>query len=160
MSRKLDGASGRSNGVAGAEPAGQIPPVSPISTIAPPYALATPSFRFRALAALAARAPIGPAREVALAWFVCGRLLDGVAGPGRLSASVRSARATAARTWLAGASLPAACRPAFARLVDLCGEGDPDHVRLRDAVAEALRSGGEHLDPAARSEIEGLAPRP
>src|SRR5881396_4039624 len=40
----------------------------------PPYALAPLSFRFAALATLAARAPIGGQREVALATYVAARL--------------------------------------------------------------------------------------
>jgi hypothetical protein len=124
----------------------------------PPYGLPTPVFRHRALAALAARAPIGPERDVALAWFLCARLLDGAGGAAPLSPAVRASRAAAARTWLASAGLPAACRVPLGRVMDACGtEGDPDRARLAKALAEALRVTGSHLDAAARDEIETLA---
>src|SRR5690349_12491010 len=43
---------------------------------APPYALSSPAFRFRALAVLAGRAPLGGQREVALATYLAARLAD------------------------------------------------------------------------------------
>lgn len=139
-------------------PHGQIPGVSHPAAVRPPYALATPTFRHRALAALVARAPIGPGREVALAWFVCARLIDGVRGEGRLSGSVRSARAAAARSWLSSAGLPATCRMPLGKLIDACGgEGEPDHRRIAGAAADALRATSEHLDGPARAELEPLA---
>lgn len=126
--------------------------------VQPPYALANPAFRHRALAALVARAPIGPAREVAIAWFVCARLIDGVRGTGRLSGAARSARAAAARSWLSSAGLPAACRMPLGKLIDACGgDGEPDHRRIARAVADALGATGEHLDGPARAELEPLA---
>ena len=47
----------------------------------PPYALPAPVFRFRNLATLAGRAPIGGAREVALACFVAARLVNDCCDP-------------------------------------------------------------------------------
>lgn len=149
---------GCSNGVATRRPAGEIPRVSQAATVQPPFALSTPTFGHRAIAALAARAPMGPAREVALAWFVCARLIDGATGQARLSATARSARAAGARSWLATAGLPAACRMALAKVMDACGgEGEPDHKRIARAVAEALAATADHLDAPTRAEMEGLA---
>lgn len=137
----------------------RLPPVSQHAPAPlPPYGLAAPEFRHRALAALAARSPIGPGRDVALAWFVCARLLDAALGTARLSAATRSARASAARTWLASAGLPAACRLPLGRLMDACGtEGPPDRAKVAKAMAEALRVTAPHLDAPARDEIEALA---
>lgn len=136
----------------------QIPPVPQLVTSQPPFALATPTFRHRALASLAARAPIGPGREVALAWFLCARLVDGAIGIPRLSGAARSARSAAARSWLASAGLPAACRLSLAKVMDACGvEGDADHRTIARAVADALGATAEHLDAAARAELEPLA---
>ena len=101
---------------------------------------------------------MGPAREVALAWFLCARLLDGAVGTTRLSAGVRGARATAARSWLASAGLPAACRMPLAKVIDACGvDGDVDPQRIARTVTDALTATAEHLDGAARSELETLA---
>src|SRR3954453_19876564 len=59
----------------------------------PPYALPTPVFRFRHLASLAGRAPIGGAREVALACFVAARLVSDCCDPTlALDAEARAAR--------------------------------------------------------------------
>lgn len=151
---------GCSNGVATQRRGGEIPRVSQPAAPQPPFALSTPTFGHRGIAALAARAPMGPAREVALAWFLCARLIDGATGPVRLSGPARSARAAAARSWLATAGLPASSRMALGKLMDACGaEGDPDHKRIARAIADALAATAEHLDPPTRAEMEGLARR-
>lgn len=137
----------------------EIPRVSPHAAAPlPPYGLQPPAFRHRALASLAARAPIGPERDVALAWLVCARLLDGAIGPAPLAPATRAARTAAARTWLASAGLPAACRVPLGRVMDACGsEGEPDRARLAKALTDALRVTAANLDAAAREEIEALA---
>ena len=148
---------GRSNGVATTPPNREIPPVPHLVASQPPFALATPAFRHRALAALAARAPIGPGREIALAWFLCARLIDGAIGAARLSGAARASRSAAARSWLASAGLPAACRLPLARVMDACGtEGDADHRLIARTVADALGATGDHLDAPARAELEPL----
>jgi hypothetical protein len=121
----------------------------------PPYGLATVTFRHRALAALASRAPIGPARDVALAWFVCARLLDGTVGAQPLSDPARIARAAAARAWIASAGIPTGSRVPLTKVVDACGvQGVPDRQKIVKATTEALRATAEHLDPQARTEVE------
>lgn len=137
----------------------EIPRVSqPPVGAQPPYALAVPAFRHRTLAALAARAPMGPAREVTLAWYLCARLIDGATGPQRLSAQVRHARAAAARSWLASAGLPTSCRMPLGKLMDACGaEPEPDRQRIARTAADALGATAEHLEAAARAEVEQLA---
>lgn len=151
---KLDATRGGSNGVATAHAAAQIPRVTH-PALHPPYGLASVTFRYKALASSAARAPIGPARDVALAWFVCARLLDGVLGADPLSEPVRTARAGAARTWLAGIGLAAGHRLPFSRLADACGApGAPDRPRIARAVADALKGTADLLDPQARAELE------
>ncbi len=149
---------GGSNGVATRPKPRDIPPVpQPAAAAQPPFALAIPVFRHRTLAAHAARAPMGPAREVALAWFLCARLIDGATGQRRLPATVRQARAAAARSWLASAGLPSSCRLALGKLMEACGtEGEPDRQRLARAAADALAATADHLDPSARAELESL----
>lgn len=138
--------------------AAQIVRVPHPAAAPPPYALVIPVFRHRALAALAARAPIGPSRDVALAWFVCARLIEGNFSPAPLSGTARSARAAAARSWLATAGLPTTCRLPLGKLMDACGaDGDPDYKRIGRAAADALAASAEHLDAAAKGELEALA---
>ena len=121
----------------------------------PPYALAQPLFLFPALAQLAGRAPIGGAREVALAAFVAARLAAGLLPPHPLDTALRTTRATAARPWLATLTLPATLRVPFARLVDATGQAD---ASLVVAALERVQAGvAEHLDGASRSELEQLA---
>jgi hypothetical protein len=64
-----------------------------------PYALDTPVFAFAAIVTLAARAPLGGTREIALATFVTARMAADVAD-GALDGEARQARAASARRWL------------------------------------------------------------
>jgi hypothetical protein len=110
----------------------------------PPYALAVPSFRFRALAALAGRAVLGGPREVVLACFVGARLAAALvrgAEPA-LTDEVRAARASGARTWLGAIALPASTRVPLARLIDATG-------RPATAEAEATPPRRSRRAPAA-----------
>lgn len=121
----------------------------------PPFALATPAFLFPALAQLAGRAPLGGAREVALACFVTARLAAGVLPPRELSAEVRRTRAASARSWLAALSLPAALRVPFARLADASGQDEREPIIA--ALERVAAGANEHLDAPARAELEALA---
>lgn len=140
--------------MAGPPPPEQIPRVTH-PAIHPPYGLATVTFRHRALATRAARAPIGPARDVALAWFLCVRLIDGALGPAPFSDAARAARAAAAKTWLAGAGLPASARLPFSRIVDACASpGRPDPARIARGVTDAIKATVDHLDAPSRAELD------
>jgi hypothetical protein len=138
--------------------ADQIPLVLPHpvpSSALPPYALATPTFPFRHLAGLASRAPIGGAREVALACFVLARLAaDRLQGSGGLTESGRGQRSIGARGWLGTLALPAAVRAPLARALELCGEGDG--AGLSAAVIELAEAAGPFLDVGGKGELEGL----
>jgi len=118
-----------------------------------PFALDTPAFTFTALAALAGRAPIGVARDVAIVAFATARMADEVR-PGGLSADERQARAAGARKWIATLALPEPVRKAFGELISATEQDGP-------ATAEALRRvieiTGPQLDPASRSELDRLA---
>jgi hypothetical protein len=118
-----------------------------------PFALDTPTFTFTALAALAGRAPIGGARDVAIVAFATARMADEVR-PGGLSADERQARAASARKWIATLALPEPVRKAFGELISATEQDGP-------ATAEALRRvieiTGPQLDPASRSELDRLA---
>jgi hypothetical protein len=122
----------------------------------PPYALAVLEFPFPHLAALAGRAPIGGAREVALACFVAARLADdrrhddnGIAPP------ARTERSAGAKTWLGTLTIPAAVRAPLARCVDATA------TAARSAVARELAAlstaAAPYLDPSSRAELDALA---
>jgi hypothetical protein len=121
----------------------------------PPYALAAPEFRFRALAALAGRAAIGGARELVLAVLLGARLVDGTIGDPPLAASMRRARANAARAWLAALALPPSVRSTLARLVEATAGEDRDV--LRDAWEAVVALATPSLDIAARAELRRLS---
>ncbi len=122
-----------------------------------PYALATPVFAFRALAALAGRAPLGGPRETAIATLIAARLVAGVVEPFPLLQPLRKARADAAKLWLSSVSLPATVRTSVLKLIDATTVDD------RRIVAQALGKVTDvtapHLDRGARSELERLAAR-
>lgn len=91
----------------------------------PRYALASPSFRFRAVIALADKLPLGGDREVALATWLAARLLWGMGAPGRpeLDGVVRT-RAAATRQWGQSLTLPVPARNAFHQTIDAAARGD------------------------------------
>ena len=121
-----------------------------------PYALVTPSFPFRHLAALAGRAPIGGAREVALGCFVAARLaVEHVASATELTDEARQARATAARSWLGTLTLPAAVRTPLIRCIESSAEGAVAAI-AREVVAMRSACAG-YLDAASRAELDALA---
>jgi hypothetical protein len=121
----------------------------------PPYALATPIFRFRSLASLAGRAPIGGAREVALACFVTARLALECTVPVDDDPSTRSGRATAAKGWLGTLALPATVRTVVNRCADLTVDGSRQAVG-REVAALAVAA-SSFLDAPSRAELEALA---
>ena len=131
----------------------------------PPYALAVPSFRFRALAALAGRAVLGGPREVVLACFVGARLAAALvrgAEPA-LTDEVRAARASGARTWLGAIALPASTRVPLARLIDATGRpatAEPDATpprRPRRAQTPAAARVSPTATGASRVEVAAAA---
>jgi hypothetical protein len=122
----------------------------------PPYALATPDFPFRHLAGLAGRAPIGGAREVALACFVAARLAsDCAARSPDLAEAGRSARSAGAKGWLGTLALPSAVRGPLLRCVESTAEGTPEVIGRE--LADLAAAGSSFLDPASRAELETLA---
>jgi hypothetical protein len=121
----------------------------------PPFALATPGFRFKALASHAGHAAIGGDREVALACFVAARLIAGLLQPVSISAVDSAARAMAARQWLASLALPATTRAAVTAAIDAASTGD--QKAGKHAVKMLLDAGGARLDVASVTELKELA---
>ena len=124
----------------------------------PPYALSAPVFRFRSLATLAGRAPIGGAREVALACFVAARLANDCCDPTLpLDEEARAARCAGAKGWLGTIALPTPVRTPVAKLAEASANGHPEAIApLVTALAKAA---DPFLDAAARAELSALAAR-
>lgn len=130
--------------------------ISRVQSPLPPYALAAPTFPFPHLAGLAGRAPIGGAREVALACFVAARLAvectPGVADP---DDPARVARVAGAKVWLGTLTLPAELRVPLLRCLESTAQGPAR------AVAQELSAlatvGAAYLDGASRAELDALA---
>ena len=127
--------------------AGNIGPV-PFS---PPYALATPRFRFRALAALVGRSPLGGEREVALATLLAARLAVGAMPHMPLPHGVRVTRANGARAWFAALPLPNTLRQSLTRLLDATTSIDRDG--LSAALGTLIDVTAPQLDAAAVAEL-------
>jgi hypothetical protein len=123
---------------------------------AAPGSLDLPPFPFPALAALAARAPLGNGREVALAAFVVARLAHGCLGPAPLPVATREQRAAAARLWLASLTLPSALRVPVARAIDASITGP---VAAAGGLRSVAAAGGAWLDRAAADELTTLTQR-
>lgn len=130
--------------------AGNIGPVLP----SPPYALSTPRFRFRALAALAGRAALGGDREVALATLMAARLAAGALPPQPLPQGVRITRATGARVWLTALALPLPIRQSLTRLIDATTSVDRDG--LENAMRAVIELGSSQLDPLSVAELRDV----
>lgn len=121
-----------------------------------PYALPALVFRFRHLAACAGRAPLGGAREVALACFVAARLASDCCDHSlELDDDARSARCSGAKGWLGTIAIPTPVRTPVARLTDASARGDA--TAIAPLVAALARAAESFLDPAARAELDTLA---
>ena len=120
-----------------------------------PYALVTPTFRFKALASAAGRATLGGPRETALAVLIGARLASAVSGPTGLPADLRAARADAARAWLGTIAVPAVTKVAVTRLIESTARNDSAAVAA--ALLKVTEVTAPYLDRASRSELERLA---
>ena len=130
--------------------------ILPVPVALPPYALPAPAFRFRNLATLAGRAPIGGAREVALACFVAARLASDCCDPMLvLDEDARAARCAGAKGWLGTIAIPGPVRTPVAKLAEASANGHPEAIApLVTALAKAAES---FLDSPARAELDALA---
>jgi hypothetical protein len=120
----------------------------------PRYALATPRFRFRALAACAGRAPLGGDREIALACLVGGRLAAAMLSPYAIGAADMKARSTAAKHWLSSLSLPAPVRSGLSHVADAAGSGN--NKATAHALTQLVAAARKHIDEASAHELSTL----
>jgi hypothetical protein len=119
-----------------------------------PYSLASPTFPFRALAALTGRLPLGGERELALATLMAARLASAAVPPHQLSAPARHSRAAGARVWFSTLTLPAAVRAPIARLLEATVQDDA--ATIASALTEVVTAAAPVLDRPARAELAGL----
>jgi len=125
-----------------------------VQTTLPPLALPAIAFPYRQLAALAGRAPIGGAREVALGCFLAARLAAERLAPEPPSDVARAAREAGCRAWLGTLTLPGPVRAPLARCLETAISGSlPDVAKAVRALAVAA---AEYLDPPARAELDLL----
>ena len=120
----------------------------------PPYALAAPVFRFKALASHAGRAALGGDREIALTCFAIARLAVGNLPPYMLAPGDLASRVANTKQWLASLNLSNAARSAATHAIDAIGTGD------RRAAVAALSTLLEvevtQLDQASIAEMYEL----
>jgi hypothetical protein len=120
----------------------------------PRYALATPVFRFRALAALSGRASLGGDRETLLACLQLARLCAGILPPYEMSREVTLERTENTRQWLSALAVPSGIRStAFGIFGALTGF---DRARLADAFLDLVKAASGQLDEASRAELNAL----
>ena len=132
-----------------------LPQIAGVPPTLPPYALAAPVFRFKHLASLAGRAPIGGAREVALACFVAARLAaESATTPGE-DETGRASRCAGAKAWLGTLSLPPAVRGPVARCAELSVHGQAADVGQE--VARLALAAAQYLDTQSRAELAALS---
>jgi hypothetical protein len=112
------------------------------------------AFRFPALAALAGRAPLGGHREIVLAAYLAARLADDTLAEHGLPLAIRAERANHAKAWLSMLTLPAAIRPALARLVEASGE---ERTAVSPAIRNVMTVTSAFLDSSGRMELDKLA---
>ncbi|MBX9928025.1 MAG: hypothetical protein K2X99_03855 [Gemmatimonadaceae bacterium] len=121
------------------------------------YTPDAPTFPFRALAEMAGTAPMGGARETALATLAVARLASRAAPPFPLAAAIRAQRADAARQWLASLPLGLTVRSALGAL--LSASARDDAAAMGVAIRAVMDVTAQSLDRGARSELERLAKR-
>jgi hypothetical protein len=120
----------------------------------PRFALTTPVFRFRAVAALSARASLGGDRETVLACLQLGRLCAGMLPPYDMSGEQLLQRTENTRQWLSSLAVPSGVRAtAFGIFGALSGH---DRARCAEALLDLVKAASGQLDEASRAELNAL----
>jgi hypothetical protein len=120
----------------------------------PRYTLATPVFRFRALAALSGRASLGGDRETLLACLQLARLCAGILPPYEMSRELVLERTENTKQWLSSLAVPSGVRStAFGIFGALNGL---DRARCAIAFIDLVKAASAQLDESARAELNAL----
>ncbi len=123
----------------------------------PRYAVAPPTFRFRAALAVADRLPLGGEREVALATWLCARLLWDLGDVAAFDPDALRARATALRQWGQAMALPVPARQAVSQVSDAASRGDREAALA--AWHRLLAQASRAIEAALRTERKALEDR-
>ena len=121
---------------------------------APPYALETPVFRFKALASHAGRAALGGDREIALACFAVARLAAGLLPPYMLAPGDAATRIANTKQWISSLALPAPARAACNSVADAVA-GNNRRMTVH-AVSSLIEACVRHLDQVSIAELHEL----
>jgi hypothetical protein len=120
----------------------------------PRFALATPVFRFRSLAAAAGRAALGGDRETLIGCLQLGRLCAGILPPYELSREITFERTENTKQWLASLALPSGIRStAFGIIGALTGH---DRARCALAFDDLVKAAFVQLDEPSKAELNAL----
>jgi len=120
----------------------------------PRFALTTPVFRFRALAALSGRASLGGDRETVLACLQLGRLCAGLLSPYEMNREQLHERTENTKQWLSSLAVPTGIRStAFGIFGALNGF---DRARCAEAFTDLVKAATGQLDEASRVELNAL----
>jgi len=111
-------------------------------------------FRFRALATLAGRLPLGGERELVMALLLGARLADGCTMRDALTPEVRKARGQGARHWLGTTTLPSAARLAAQQVAD--ASSGESNEGVANALERLVTLATAVLDPPSRAELRQL----
>ncbi|HEX6251086.1 MAG TPA: hypothetical protein VFZ56_06620 [Gemmatimonadaceae bacterium] len=125
-----------------------------VTLASPPYALAPVEFQFPALAALAARVPVGGEREAVLACITLGRLASALLPPVELSSELRRERAEGARIWLLSLPLEPTIRALLLRAINSTASATRAELAAEiELIRERLEGA---LDAASGGELQRL----
>lgn len=125
-----------------------------VTLASPPYALAPAEFQFPALAALAARIPVGGEREAVLGCITLARLANALLPPTELSGELRRERAEGARVWLLSLPLEPTVRALLLRAINSTASATRAELAAEiDLIRERLEGA---LDPASAGELQRL----
>lgn len=120
----------------------------------PRYALTTPVFRFRALAALSARAPLGGDRETVLACLQLGRLCAGLMPPYNMSRELTVERIEQTKQWVSALAVPTGVRAVTFGIFGALNGFDRSRAAL--SLADLVKAAAGQLDEGSRAELETL----
>lgn len=112
-------------------------------------------FAFPGLAASAARAQLGGAREALTGALMVARLAHGMRLPHPLPVDTRRARAEQMKSWLSALTVPVNTRSALLRGIVVSAQGD--RTVMAEALSGVTEATAAHLDRVARSELTQLA---
>ena len=121
---------------------------------APPYALASPAFRFRALVSHAGRAALGGDREIALASFAVARLAAAMLPPFSLTPADAAARVANTKLWLSSLAVPSPQRAACIAVADAVASGATRPVV--HALSGLIEAAVRNLDQGSIAELHEL----